>query len=235
MRAMPDGTPNSDVWVVMPCFDEAGVLGSVLADLVPFGYSVVVVDDGSAVPAAAQVTHPGVRVVRHCVNLGQGAALQTGFDFALRHGAQYLVTFDSDGQHLAAEIASLVEPLRNGSADVALGTRFAMGGVAVDISRKRATVLKIATMLSRQTTGLDITDTHNGFRAFTRAAASRLRITQNRMAHASQILEEIARQGLRYVEVPVTIRYTEYSLKKGQKLANGFNILWESMTEMFSR
>lgn len=226
---------NSAVWVVMPCFDEAGVLGSVLADLVPLGYSVVVVDDGSAVPAATLVTHPTVRVVRHCVNLGQGAALQTGFDFALRHGAEYLVSFDSDGQHLASEIASLVEPLRNGVADVALGTRFAMGGAALNISRKRATVLKLATILSRQTTGLNITDTHNGFRAFTRAAAGRLRITQNRMAHASQILEEVARSRMRYVEVPVTIRYTEYSLKKGQKLANGFNILWESMTEIFSR
>ena len=231
----PVGTLNSAVWVVMPCFDEAGVLGSVLADLVPLGYSVVVVDDGSAVPAATHIIDPSVRVVRHCVNLGQGAALQTGFDFALRHGAEYLVTFDSDGQHLAREIASLVEPLRAGTADVALGTRFSMGGVAVDISRKRATVLKLATILSRHTTGLNITDTHNGFRAFTREAASRLRITQNRMAHASQILEEIAHGEMRYVEVPVTIRYTEYSLKKGQKLANGFNILWESMTEMFSR
>ena len=229
------GVLNTGVWVVMPCFDEAGVLGSVLADLVPLGCSVVVVDDGSAVPAATHVTHASVHVVRHCVNLGQGAALQTGFDFALRHGAEYLVTFDSDGQHLASEIPSLVEPLRNGTADVALGTRFAMGGVALNISRKRAAVLKLATILSRQTTGLNITDTHNGFRAFTRAAASRLRITQNRMAHASQLLEEIARSKMRYVEVPVTIRYTEYSMKKGQKLANGFNILWESMTEMFSR
>lgn len=235
METVPHDPLSGDVWVVMPCFDEAGVLGSVLADLVPFGYSVVVVDDGSAVPAAIDVTHPNVRVVRHCVNLGQGAALQTGFDFALEHGAAFLVTFDSDGQHLASEIASLVEPLRNGTADVALGTRFAMGGSAVDISRKRATVLKLATMLSRRTTGLNITDTHNGFRAFTRAAASRMRITQNRMAHASQILEEVAHQGFRYVEVPVTIRYTEYSVKKGQKLANGFNILWESMTEIFSR
>jgi glycosyltransferase involved in cell wall biosynthesis len=226
---------NSDVWVVMPCFDEADVLASVVADLLPLGCSVVVVDDGSAVPAARQITDPTVRVVRHCVNLGQGAALQTGFDFALEHGAEYLVTFDSDGQHMPSEIESLVEPLRNGTAEVALGTRFAMGGAALNISRKRAAVLKLATILSRTTTGLNITDTHNGFRAFTRAAASRIRITQNRMAHASQILEEIARSRMRYVEVPVTIRYTQYSQNKGQKLANGFNILWESMTEMFSR
>jgi len=157
------------------------------------------------------------------------------YRLALTQGAEYLVTFDSDGQHLASEIALLVAPLQEGRADVALGTRFALGGTAVDISRKRALVLKLATMFSRRVTGLDITDTHNGFRGLTRSAAERLRITQNRMAHASQILEEIARLGLRYVEVPVTIRYTEYSLLKGQKLANGFNILWESMTEMFSR
>src|SRR2546421_6419221 len=100
MRAMSSDARNSDVWVVMPCFDEAPALGAVLADLDPFGYSVVVVDDGSAIPAAALVTQPNVRVLRHCVNLGQGAAIQTGFDFALMHGARYLVTFDSDGQHL---------------------------------------------------------------------------------------------------------------------------------------
>ncbi len=232
---MAGDAQSRDIWVVMPCYNESGVLGTVLGDIAPYGYSLVVVDDCSDVPVSSFVSQPFVRVVRHCVNLGQGAALQTGIDYAVAHGATYLVTFDSDGQHLASEIASLVEPLRQGVADVALGTRFALGGTAVDISRRRALVLRLATMLSRRVTGLNITDTHNGFRAFTRDAARRIRITQNRMAHASQILEEIARLDLRYVEVPVTIRYTEYSLLKGQKLANGFNILWESMTEMFSR
>jgi glycosyltransferase involved in cell wall biosynthesis len=218
------------VWVVIPAYDEDAVLDDVLADVCRRGYSVVVVDDGSRVPAATLVTQP-VHLLRHCVNLGQGAALQTGIDYALARGAEFLVTFDSDGQHLAEEIERLLEPLRRGEADVALGTRFAPGGRAVDITPSRVLTLKLATRLTRLTTGLDITDTHNGFRALEANAARRLRITQNRMAHGSQILEEIAALGLRYVEVPVTIRYTEHSLKKGQKLSNAFNILWESLSQ----
>lgn len=191
-------------------------------------------DDGSRVPVSREIGDAGVYVLRHCVNLGQGAALQTGIDFALRHGAQFIVTFDSDGQHVAAEIESLLEPLRAGRAAVALGSRFAAGGRAVNITRTRERTLKIATLLSRYTTGLHLTDTHNGFRALTREAATQLRITQNRMAHASQILDEIAHHGISYVEVPVTIHYTEYSVQKGQRLSNAFNIMWESFTEVFS-
>jgi len=144
------------------------------------------------------------------------------------------VTFDSDGQHRADEIARLVDALRASGADIALGTRFADGGQAVNISSGRALTLRIATRLSRMSTGLEITDTHNGFRAFTREAVRRMRITQNRMAHASQILDEIARLGLTYIEVPVTVRYTAYSVQKGQRMSNAFNILWDSLTGRIS-
>jgi glycosyltransferase involved in cell wall biosynthesis len=164
------------------------------------------------------------------VNLGQGAALQTGIDFALLHGARFVVTFDSDGQHRAEEIGLLVDALLDRGCDVALGTRFSAGGRAVNISRMRKLVLRLAVRVSRYSTGLEITDTHNGFRAMTRAAATRIRITQNRMAHASQILDEIARLSMSYVEVPVTVQYTDYSLKKGQRMSNAFNIIWESLT-----
>jgi glycosyltransferase involved in cell wall biosynthesis len=226
--------PDARVWVVIPAYNEDAVLNDVLADVARYGYSLVVVDDGSRVPAASVVRHPGVHLLRHCVNLGQGAALQTGIDYALARGAAYVVTFDSDGQHLAEEIERLLAPLRGGEAQVALGTRFAPGGRAVDIAPSRVLTLRLATWLTRRTTGLAITDTHNGFRAFSRDAALAVRITQNRMAHASQLLEEIAHLGLRYVEVPVTIRYTEHSRRKGQKLSNAFNILWESLTQRLS-
>jgi len=224
----------ADTWVIIPSYNDGEPLGDVLAQLAPFRYSVVVVDDGSKVPVAQSVSRPGVRILRHCVNLGQGAAIQTGIDFALKSGAKYLVTFDADGQHLADEIELLLEPLRSGRAEVALGTRFGGGGRAINISRGRTLTLKLGTLWSRRTTGLDITDTHNGFRALSRRAAGQLRITQNRMAHASQILEEIARLAIPYVEVPVTIRYTEYSIAKGQKLSNAMNILWESISGKFS-
>lgn len=223
------------VWVVVPCYDEGDRLHDVLAQLVSYGHSVVVVDDGSAAPVKDVERHHGVQLLRHCVNLGQGAAIQTGIDYALAHGAQYIVTFDSDGQHLASDINAMLAPLRAGRAQVTLGTRFGCGGRAEGIPKTRALVLKAAISFTRGTTGLRITDTHNGLRAFTGAAASRLRITQNRMAHASQILSEIARLELEYAEVPVTIRYSAESLAKGQRMSNAFNILWESTSGIFAR
>ena len=86
-------------------------------------------------------------------------------------------------------------------------------------------VLKLATVFTYLTTGLRMTDAHNGLRAMTRSCAMRIRIRQNRMAHASEIISEIARLKLRFVEVPVTICYSAYSLQKGQKLANSINIV----------
>jgi glycosyltransferase involved in cell wall biosynthesis len=223
-----------EVWVVMPCLNEGATLRAAIADVRRFGYSLVVVDDGSTEPVSRDIGDANVHVLRHCVNLGQGAALQTGIDFALRRGATYIVTFDSDGQHVASEIETLLEPLTDGRAAITLGTRFADGGRAINITNTRRRTLKLATKLTRFTTGLELTDTHNGFRGLTRDTAKKLRITQNRMSHASQILEEIARLGIPYLEVPVTIHYTEYSVQKGQKLSNAFNILWESFTQIFT-
>jgi len=91
--------------------------------------------------------------------------------------------------------------------------------------------LKLATVFTRLTTGLKISDTHNGLRAFKAEALRKFNITQNAMAHASEILSEIARNKLTYREVPVTIRYTEYSKSKGQSVSNAINILFE----LFSR
>lgn len=230
---MLDDASLNGVWLVIPCYNEGDRLNGVLDRVVPLGVSVVVVDDGSDVPV--ELARTDVHVARHCINLGQGAALQTGIDYAIEHGAEYLVTFDSDGQHEPADIAPIVAPLRERRADVTLGTRFGAGGRALDIPPARAAVLRAATTFTRVTTRLDITDTHNGFRGFTRDAARRLRITQNRMAHASQILSEIARLGMTYVEVPVTITYTSDSLRKGQRASNAFNILWDSLSGVFAR
>ena len=93
-------------------------------------------------------------------------------------------------------------------------------------------VLKLAVFFLRMSSRLKITDAHNGLRAFSANAAGQIRITQNRMGHASQILNEIKRHELPWREVPVTIVYTPYSLAKGQRLSNAFNILWESIREV---
>ncbi|HEX5844905.1 MAG TPA: glycosyltransferase family 2 protein [Rhodoplanes sp.] len=209
--------------VVIAAYNEAPVITSVVADIRRASYPAVVVDDGSTDATGEIAARAGAFVVTHPVNLGQGAALQTGLDFALAQGADVIVTFDADGQHRPADIAPLIAALAANKADYALGSRF-LGG-AVNLPRKRRLMLAAATWFTRLTTGLDLTDTHNGLRAMTRRGASRIRLKQNRMAHASEILHQIAQGGLAYVEVPVTIEYSAYSLGKGQTLSESLAIL----------
>lgn len=220
-------------WVIVPAFNEADAIGAVVDSVLACGYQVVVVDDASTDGTSKALRSRPVHLLTHVENLGQGAALQTGITYALLQGAEYLVTFDADGQHCVAEIEKLLEPLRTGSADIALGTRFSGGGEAVNIPPLRRRMLSVATFFTRLTTGLKLTDTHNGFRAMTAESARKFEITLNRMAHASQLLRQIAQQHLRYVEVPVHVLYTDYSLQKGQRISNVFNIVWESLMELF--
>lgn len=214
---------GSKVIVVIAAYNEAQVIQSVVTDLRANGWPVVVVDDGSRDDTGTLAQQAGATVVTHPVNLGQGAALQTGLDFALSHGADIIITFDADGQHRAMDIPPLIEALHARGADYALGSRF-LGGT-IDLPRMRRLLLMAATRFTRLTTGLALTDTHNGLRAMTRRGASRIRLRQNRMAHASEILHQIAQSGLACIEVPVTIQYSSYSLAKGQRLSNSLSIL----------
>lgn len=215
------------ICVVIPAYNEAPAIGKVLAELCPYAYRVIVVDDGSMDGTLDEARAFPATILRHTINLGQGAALHTGFTFALKNPAvQSFVTFDADGQHDPADIARLVEPLEQGY-DVSLGSRFIQGGQAVSIPPLKRLALSLAVRITRRMTGLPLTDTHNGLRAFRREAAARIEIHQNGMAHASEILSQVALLHLRYCEVPVTVRYTAYSLHKGQSILNSLNILWE--------
>jgi glycosyltransferase involved in cell wall biosynthesis len=188
---------------------------------------VVVVDDGSHDSTGERAAAAGAVVVRHCVNLGQGAALQTGIAFALGRGARYVCTFDADGQHDPATIAQMRAALEGGGAQVALGSRFT--GKSIGMPPVRRAFLRCAVVVTRLMTRLPVSDTHNGLRLFTRAAAERIRIRQLGMAHASEILAEIAAHRLPFVEVPTTIVYTEYSKRKGQSLFNSVKIMLDLM------
>ena len=181
---------SDGVWIVVPAFNEAQAIASVLADLRRTGYQIVVVDDGSADATAELAMQAGATVVRHPVNLGQGAALQTGIRFSLLQGANFIVTFDADGQHRVDEIATLLSALVLHRADFALGSRFL--GQAANMPTSRHLLLQAAISFTRATTGLAITDAHNGLRAMTRRGAQTINLRQNRMAHASEILDQIA-------------------------------------------
>jgi polyprenyl-phospho-N-acetylgalactosaminyl synthase len=215
---------RNDTWVVIPAYNEARSLGAVVAEVVAAGYPVIAVDDGSTDETASAARSAGARVLRHVVNRGQGAALQTGLDHALRCGARHLVTFDADGQHAAEDIPRLVAALEEG-ADVALGSRFL--GRAEGLPRRRRLMLRCAVAVSNRLSGLPLSDAHCGIRAVRAAAVAPLRITQDRMAHASELLRKIKTSGLRVIEVPVTVRYTPYSRAKGQSGFEAVRILFD--------
>jgi glycosyltransferase involved in cell wall biosynthesis len=224
---------HPNLWVICAAYNEATTIGRVVAELRRAGHRVVVVDDGSRDGTRHIAAAAGAEVVVHPVNLGQGAALQTGLDYALSQDADLLVTFDADGQHRVADIPVLVEALRRERADFALGSRFL--GQTYNLPTLRRWVLYAATIFTRLTTGLRLTDSHNGLRALTRRGAAAIRLRQNRMAHASEILVEIAQSDLRYVEVPVTIEYTAYSLAKGQRIGDSVAILLDLFAQELYR
>lgn len=212
-------------WVVIPAYNEAPSVGAVVASLRAEGYRVVVVDDGSTDETTQAARSAGAVVLRHDLNLGQGGALQTGILFSIESGARYICTFDADGQHCTADIAKMSDCLTDGNFDVVLGSRFL--GETVGMSRTRKMLLKAAVLFTRLHSGVKLTDAHNGLRIMTAAAAARLQLRQMRMAHASEIVDEIVRRKLCYCEFPVTIVYTNYSKAKGQSGTGSLRILMD--------
>jgi polyprenyl-phospho-N-acetylgalactosaminyl synthase len=214
---------RSGVWVVIAAFNEGKVIRDVVGGVTKGGWPVVVVDDGSRDDTATAARMPGAIVVRHAINRGQGAALQTGIEYAMRRGARRIVTFDADGQHDPADIPAVITALDD--ADIALGSRFL--GKVEGASGSRMAMLRTATLVSNSMSGMKLTDSHCGLRAFRANVAPELRITQDRMAHASELLRKIRTSKLRVVEVPVTIRYTEHSMSKGQGGIQAVRILFD--------
>ena len=214
---------NHDVWVVVPAFNEAPVIGGVLRQLLGEFPNVVAVDDGSGDDTAAEIRTAGARLVRHPVNMGMGAAVQTGLDFALLDtSARYFVTFDGDGQHRVSDAEAMIDRLRTNDLDVLLGSRFL--GSCNGISGGRRALLKSARLFERVTSRVNVTDAHNGLRAFSRRFAVELKLTSADMTHASEVLARLAASRLHYAEHPVTIEYTDYSRAKGQRSINAVNI-----------
>jgi glycosyltransferase involved in cell wall biosynthesis len=213
------------VYFVMPAYNEAASVGDVVTRVRSRFSNVVVVDDGSTDATASAATHAGAVVLTHLLNRGQGAALRTGIDYALDRGADIIVTFDSDGQHRLEDVQAMIGSVRDGSCDVALGSRFLEPGTRVPFMRRLT--LKAGVLFTRVVSRIRVTDTHNGLRVLSRKAAQLIQIRQDRMAHASEIIDEIARLKLRFREFPTRILYTTYSTGKGQKSSAALRIIWD--------
>lgn len=234
-----DGPAN--VWVVIPAYNEASRIGKTLFDLMAalerapdrVSCHVVVVDDGSSDATWNECQKFPVWSLKHPINCGQGAALRTGIEFALSRGADAVVTYDADGQHCAEEMDRLLDPILDGQCEVVLGSRFL--GQTHNMPLSRRVLLKVAVFFTKVTTGLSLSDSHNGFRGMSRLAAETIDIKQPRMAHASEILDQIARKRLSYREAPVTVRYTTESLEKGQSTMDAARVGCELILGRFVR
>jgi polyprenyl-phospho-N-acetylgalactosaminyl synthase len=216
-----------DVWIIIPAFNEAGVIGEVVADVRAVFDHVVCVDDSSSDGTGEIALWAGAHLVRHPVNLGQGAAIQTGVEYARRQpGAEVFVTFDGDGQHRIKDVVAMIDRLSEGDVDVVIGTRFGRPGLSKPPLLKRV-VLRTAARLSPRGRRLGLTDTNNGLRVFNRTVADGLDITMSGMSHASEFVMLIDENRWRVAEEPVEVLYTEYSKSKGQPLLNGVNIIFD--------
>lgn len=223
----PRPTLLSNTVVVIPMFNEGTVIADVVTTVLTRFERVVCVDDGSSDGCAAAARAAGADVVRHPVNLGQGAAIETGIRFALeRPDVTHVVTFDADGQHDVDDAAAMVWHAVQHDLQVVLGSRF-LGASPESVPAARRALLRAATRFSRMTTGLRLTDAHNGLRVLRRDAARELSLRMHGMSHASEILAKIAANGWTYAEHPVTITYTDYSRAKGQRAYNAFNIAYD--------
>ncbi len=204
-----------DTYVVIAAYNEEKNIEKTITGLKTEGYSnIIVVDDGSDDSTYEIAKSQNIIALKHIINRGQGAALQTGISYALMQNAKYIVHFDADGQHNPKEIEDLLLPLKLGKTQVALGSRF-LKKQKVPFTRKA--LLKGGILAVWFLNGIKLSDTHNGFRAFTNESAKKVIISADRMEHASEILEKISKHKIPYEEVPVTIKYTEESLKEGRK------------------
>ena len=213
----------SDVYIVVPAYNEEEVILDVVRKLFRYFDHLIVVNDGSQDGTGDVLKNSDVTLLTHLVNLGQGAALQTGITYALSRGAEFIVTFDSDGQHEVSDAMEMVKVIKEGSFDVVLGSRFL--GSAVNIPATRKVMLKFAIWFGNLGRTTKLTDAHNGLRVLNRKAAQALDITQDGMAHASEMIGQLMNASLRICEYPVTIAYTDHSLEKGQSSLNSINIV----------
>lgn len=221
----------ADTWLIVPCFNEATVIRGVLENALRTFPNIVAVNDGSRDASATEIHGAGAHLVNHPVNLGQGAAIQTGIEYArAQAGAEYFVTFDADGQHQVKDVVAMVRRLRDEPIDIVVGTRFGRPkSEDYQVPLIKRIVLKTVVALSPKTRRLGLTDAHNGLRAFNRKVALQTNLRMNGMSHASEFVNLMDELDWRVAEQPVDILYTEYSMSKGQSLFNGVNILSDSL------
>lgn len=217
------------IYIIIPAFNEEKVIQEVLAEIKKAGYgNIIVIDDGSADNThrkAAEV--PGVVALKHFLNRGKGAAVKTGIEAAKKLGADVVVTMDGDGQHNPEDISKMLQ-LINAGKDVVLGTRL-KNPKGMPFYKILANYL--GNFFTWMIYGLWVTDSQSGFRAYSKKSIRLIETKTDRYEYDSEVIREISRNKLKYTEVPIEVRYTEYSMNKKHKMnfKNGLKTLIKMM------
>lgn len=223
MKGNSKARSQDDVAIIIPAYNEGTAIAETINSIPKKFRHIICIDDGSKDDTAQQIRSTRAQLVSHPINLGQGAALQTGIDFGLlSDNIKYFVTYDADGQHRMEDVETMLQYIRNHPVDIVLGSRFL--GKAENISTLKKLILKAAIKFSNLSSGVKLTDTHNGLRVFNRKVAEGLKLQMADFAHASEIIDRIGEKKYSYKELPVTIIYTDYSRSKGQSVINAVNI-----------
>lgn len=219
-------TKNPYIVAVIPAYNEEDRIEKVIKSIEKYVNLIVVVDDGSTDKTVDKIKSKKVLILRHEINLGQGASLQTGFDYAKRLQPDVVITYDADGQFEPSDIPKVIRPILKGKYDIVLGSRFL--GKTINLPLSKHFVLKSGVLFTRIFSGVNVTDTHNGFRALNQNALKKIHIIHNRMAHASEIIDQTKEYKLKYKEVPVTVKYLT---KVNQSSLNAFTILFDLISK----
>lgn len=222
---------------VIPAWNEEKNIFKTISSVLPRVDFIVVVDDYSKDNTCLEVekmlfspeAKDKLKLLRHPINLGQGAALQTGNEYAISHGADVIVHFDADGQFLSEEIPSVIKPIIDDSADIVFGSRFL--NIKSDIPKfKKDIIMPLAKIFNLIFFGIKTSDPQSGFRAMTKETAQKIKIENNMMAHCTEILAKAHKYKLRIKEVPITVIYNHF----GQKFSSSFRIIKDLLFKKIS-
>jgi glycosyltransferase involved in cell wall biosynthesis len=225
---------HSDVAVIIPVYNEEIIISKVVQEVLDVFPNVICVDDGSIDKSSTKIVESGAQLVKHSINLGAGAATQTGIDYALQNkNIKYISTIDADGQHEVKDAIRMLKHLQENNLDIVFGSRFL--GKVENISKFKKQFLKLAAVFTKKTSGIYLTDPHIGIRVFNRKFAENLKISMPDFAHASELVERVAQGKYKYDEIPVTVKYSDYSKQKGQSMLNAINISFDLIMDKISK
>ena len=211
------------ILVIVPAYNEEKRIGRVLRGLFEHEYkNILVIDDCSKDSTVNVALRAGAKVLSHKVNRGQGASLETGNEYARQNEYDTVVHFDGDGQMNPEDIKMAIDKIDNGGYDIVLGSRFLDSRSKIPFLKKFL-ILPVSRWINFVFTHVKLTDAHNGFRVLNKKSLEKIRIIQDQMAHNTEIVKQIKKNDLKFVEIPVEINYHHF----GQGVGGGFKIIWD--------